>query len=148
MTPTMLRVGMFLSATLVVAVCGCNLPASRADLERLEAQLQVQGQRSSAPESRFELHELRNGPVTTTGLLDKQTGRVWMLSAEKGSGTNVGDFEPVRIHTFPPNAAQYLGPYVPPTARALEVELPRGWTAKELTSASGVTVTPNKEGTQ
>jgi hypothetical protein len=132
---------MFVGAMLAAAFAGCSLPPSRAELDRLEAKLQAQEQRQSVPPNRFELHELRNGPVITTGLLDKQTGRVWMLAAQKGGGNSVGGFEPLQISTFTPQSGQYFGPYVPPTAPTPEIELPQGWHAKELAA----TITPDKE---
>ena len=30
------------------------------------------------PEHEFELHQVRNGPLMTTALLDRKTGRVWI----------------------------------------------------------------------
>jgi hypothetical protein len=113
---------------------GCSPPASRADLQRLEARLQAQEQKQATLQDRFVLHEVRSGPLITTGLLDKQTGRVWLLAAEKGRSDTVGGFEPMRINTFAPTPSvkKYLGPFAPPTAQTLEVELPSGWTAKEI----------------
>lgn len=42
-----------------------------------------------APHARYELHEVRNGMLKSTALLDNQTGRVWILAAVPGKGDRV-----------------------------------------------------------
>jgi hypothetical protein len=142
MTRTTLWTGIVLGA-LSFSISGCSSLASRADLERLEAKLQAQEQRSSAPASRFELHEVRNGTVVTTALLDNQTGRVWVVA-----GKQLDEFDPMPIVTFNP---RLIGAgarrYAPPTAPTLETELPNGWTAEETAAATGHTpANPDRPG--
>jgi hypothetical protein len=124
---TLLVVGTLL-CLLLLAFSACNFPASRADVERLEARLRAQEEKASVPWNRFELHEIRNGPVISTALLDKQTGRVWVVT-----GKQVDKFDPMPIVTFNPKfkTAGFTA-FVPPAAPTLEIELPTGWTAAEI----------------
>jgi len=42
---------------------------------------------------RYELHDMRNGPLTSTALLDRQTGRVWVWTETTDKkGRKVGDY--------------------------------------------------------
>ncbi len=49
----------------------------------------AQAPKKSVPADRYELHDLRNGNVATSALIDRQTGKVWVWST---SGKGVTHF--------------------------------------------------------
>jgi hypothetical protein len=74
----MKKLGIALCIVVVVFLLGCEAAKPVAPVAP-----------PPAPHARYELHEVRNGMLTTTALLDNQTGRVWILAAVPGNGARV-----------------------------------------------------------
>jgi hypothetical protein len=57
---------------------------------------------------RFELHDIKNGNTVSAALLDKQTGRVWVLQGTKGNAMAV--FSEIGVFPKPENVVSTLPP--------------------------------------
>ena len=67
--------GYVVLGTLVLGPVGCRRTMDKARTG--------QERRPAALFDRYELHDVRNGNSFSTALLDKQTGRVWILTGTK-----------------------------------------------------------------
>jgi hypothetical protein len=95
----LLRLATFLC--LVIILTSCDEGSTAKNDQELSASRE---NRIVAKSTRYELHEIKNGSYAGTALLDKNTGRVWILGSTSKAGHVTGiDFSEIMI--FPQPAA-------------------------------------------
>jgi hypothetical protein len=92
--------GLAVLGTFLLGPVGCGWTTDKSPA--------AQREKPTASLDRYELHDVRNGNASATALLDKQTGRVWILTGTKDDPMH--RFEVIDVFPAPYFEAQQGAP--------------------------------------